>query len=129
MKNNKYILGTDTFNNKVFSVCLFDAENNTIVLSENIVGEKEFEERVEELTKYYNCSEIKEFEIKEPSKQRVYGKVPNISQALTDYLKTDKGKQAVKDYILEEACIDYNLVNELLTFGSKYRKLPKLKSV
>ena len=116
VKNNKYILGTDTFNNKVFSVCLFDAENNTIVLSENIVGEKEFEERVGELTKYYNCSEIKEFEIKEPSKQRVYGKVPNISQALTNYLKTDKGKQTVKDYILEQDCIDYSLVNELVNF-------------
>ena len=119
MKNTKYILGTDAFDDKVFSVCLFDAENNTIVISESIVGEKGFEKRVEELTKYYNCSEIKEFEIKELSKQRVYGKVPNISQALTDYLKTNKGKQTVKDYILEEDYIDYNLVNELLTFGSK----------
>ena len=54
MKNNKYILGTDAFDDKVFSVCLFDAENNTIVISESIVGEKGFEKRVEELTKYYN---------------------------------------------------------------------------
>jgi len=119
MKNNRYILGTDTFDDKVFSVCLFDAENNTIVLSESIIGEKEFEDRVEELEKFYNCSKIEEYEIKERSKDRVYGKVPNISQVLTDYLKTDKGKQAVKDYILEEDCIDYNLVNELLIFGSK----------
>ena len=49
MKNNKYILGTDTFDGKVFSVCLFDAENNAILISENIVGEKEFEEKVKEL--------------------------------------------------------------------------------
>lgn len=119
MKNNKYILGTDAFDDKVFSVCLFDAENNSILISENIVGEKEFEDRVKELEKFYNCCKIEEYEIKEPSKYRVYGKVPNISQTLIDYLKTDKGKQTVKDYILEEDCIDYNLVNELLTFGSK----------
>ena len=121
MKNSKYILGTDTFDNKVFAVCLFDAENNTILISENIFGEKDFEERVKELTKYYNCSEIKEFEIKEPTKYRVYEKIPNISKALSEYLKTDKGKQVVKDWIFEEDCIDYNLVNELLTFGSKYK--------
>ena len=119
MKNNKYILGTDTFDGKVFSVCLFDAENNAILISENIVGEKEFEEKVKELEKLYNCCKIEEYEIKELSKDRVYGKVPDISQALTNYLKTDKGKQTVKDYILEEDYIDYNLVNELLTFGSK----------
>ena len=116
MKNNKYILGTDAFDDKVFSVCLFDAENNTIVISESIVGEKEFEEKVKELEKLYNCCKIEEYEIKEPSKDRVYGKVPNISQALTDYLKTDKGKQTVRDYILEQDCIDYSLVNELINF-------------
>ncbi len=116
MKNNKYILGTDTFDNKVFSVCLFDAENNSILISENIVGEKEFEEKVKELEKLYNCCKIEECKIKEPIKDRVYGKVPNISQALTNYLKTDKGKQAVKDYILEQDCIDYSLVNELVNF-------------
>lgn len=119
MKNNRYILGTDTFDNKVFSVCLFDAENNTIVISESIVGEKEFEERIKELITLFNCCRIKEFEIKEPSKDRIYGKVPNISQALLEYLKTDKGKQALKDYLFEEGCIDYNLVNEMLTFVSK----------
>ena len=37
MKNNKYILGTDAFDDKVFSVCLFDAENNAILINENIV--------------------------------------------------------------------------------------------
>lgn len=115
MTNNRYILGTDSFDGKVFSVCLFDAENNTIVISENIVGEKEFEKKVEEIGKLYNCSKIEEFEIKEPSKDRIYGKVPNISQALSKYLKTDKGKQALKDYLFEEDCIDYNLVNEMLT--------------
>jgi len=114
--SNRYILGTDTFDDKIFSVCLFDAENNTILISENIVGEKEFEERVKELEKFYNCSKIEEYEIKELSKDRVYGKVPNISQALTNYLKTDKGKQAVKDYILEQDCIDCSLVNELVNF-------------
>lgn len=114
MKNTKYILGTDAFDDKVFSVCLFDAENNTIVLSESIIGEKEFEDKVKELETLYNCCKIEDYEIKEPSKDRVYGKVPNISQALTDYLKTDKGKQAVKDYILEQDCIDYSLVNELV---------------
>ena len=71
MKNNRYILGTDAFDDKVFSVCLFDAENNTIVLSENIVGEKEFEERVNQLSKHYNCSRIEEYEIQEETKNRV----------------------------------------------------------
>lgn len=110
--NNKYILGIDSFNNKVFSVCIFDAENNSIVISESGFDEKEFKKRVKELSKHYNCERIEEFEIKEPTKDRVYAKVPNISQAIGNYLKTDKGKQAMKEYINENDCIDYNLVEE-----------------
>ena len=109
---NKYILGIDSFDNKVFSVCIFDAENNSMVISENLSGKKEFKRRVKELSKHYNCKRIEEFEIKEPTRNRVYAKVPNISQAIGNYLKTDKGKQAIKEYINENDCIDYNLVEE-----------------
>lgn len=112
---NRYILGTNTFDNKVFAVCLFDAKNNAFLISENIVGEKEFKERVKELTALYNCSRIEEIEVKEPTKNRIYAKIPNISQALGDYLKTDKGKQVIRDYMFEENCINYNLVDEINT--------------
>ncbi len=82
MKNNKYILGTDAFDDKVFSVCLFDAENNTIVLSENIVGEKEFEEKVKELEK---C--IKEpFAMNPFSESRQYGEQKCLKEII-EYLK------------------------------------------
>ena len=117
--NNKYILGIDSFNNKVFSVCIFDVENNSFVISKSGFDEKEFKKWVKELSKHYNCERIEEFEIKEPTKDRVYAKVPSLSQAIENYLKTDKGKQAMKEYFTENNCIDYNLVEELINFKNK----------
>jgi len=114
--SNRYILGTDSFDDKVFAVCIFDAENDSVVISENIFGEKEFKKRVKELSKYYNCKRIEEVEIKEPVKNRIYAKVPNISQEIGNYLKTDKGKQTLKEYFNENNCIDYSLIEEFVNF-------------
>ena len=116
---SRYILGTDTFDNEVFAVCLFDVENNNVVISESIFGEKDFEKRVKELTEFYNCGRIEEFEIKEPSKNRVYAKIPSISQTIGNYFKTDKGKQVMKDYLYGEDCIDYGLLKEFKNFAQK----------
>ena len=77
--NSRYILGTDTFDSKVFAVCIFDAESNTIVISESVFGKKEFKKRVKELSNHYNCKRIEECEVKEPIKNRIYAKIPNIS--------------------------------------------------
>ena len=52
---DRYILATDTFDSKVFSVCVFDRQKDLVIISENIFGEKEFEERVNQLSKHYNC--------------------------------------------------------------------------
>ena len=65
---DRYILATDTFDSKVFSVCVFDRQNDLVIISENIFGEKEFEERVNQLSKHYNCSRIEEYEIQEETK-------------------------------------------------------------
>lgn len=119
MKENKYILGTDSFDNKVFSICLFDAENNSVVLSESMSSEQDFEKRVVELEKHYNYSRIEEAEVNKASKNRVYSKVPNISQAMGEYLKTDKGKNVLKDYLFETDTIDYKLIEELRNFKQR----------
>jgi len=114
---NRYLLATDTFDNKVFSVCLFDAENSKFIKSENIVGEKEFKKRVKQLSEYYNTSPIEEFELKEKPKSRVYTNIPRMSEAIVDFYKTDKGKEQLLKYLKEEDAIDLDLVEELVNFG------------
>lgn len=49
---DRYILATDTFNSKIFSICVFDRQKGLIVVSENIFCEKEFVQRINELSKH-----------------------------------------------------------------------------
>ena len=113
MENNKYILRTDSFDDKVFSICLFDEKNNSVRFSESMMDEREFEKRVVELEKHYNCYRIEEAEVNKVSKNRVYSRVPNISQAMGEYLRTDKGRNVFKDCLFETDAIDYKLIEEL----------------
>ena len=119
---DRYILATDTFNSKIFSICVFDRQKGLIVVSENIFCEKEFGQRINELSKHYSCSRIEEYEIREKSKNSIYTKVPSLEEAMVDYLNTEKGKHVVRDYIDEQDCIDYGLIEELLIFSRKYYK-------
>jgi hypothetical protein len=112
---NRYLLATDTFDNKVFSLCVFDREKEQFVLSDVISGEKEFEKRIEELSKYYDTVPIKEVEVKPKTTNRIYAKVPNLNKAIVDYLKTDKGR----GWLYEQGVIDMKLVDELLDFAQK----------
>lgn len=112
MENDRYIIATDTYDEIVFAVCVFDRREDLIVISESIFGEKEFEKRVKELSKYYNASTIKEYEEKTKSPNRVYAKIPHISELF----RTPNSKKLMLDYIIKNDALDYKLIEELLNF-------------
>jgi len=45
-------------------------------------------------------------------------KIPHISKAIADYMKTEKGKQALLDYIIEHDDFNYELINEIKNYGN-----------
>lgn len=110
---NKYIIATDTYDNKVFAVCIFNVDTQTIVVSENILGEEKFKKRIEELTKFYNPERVVEYI--EPVKPKTHYKIPHISESIAKY----KGKEAVLDFLKQEDCFDQGLINEILNFAKK----------
>jgi hypothetical protein len=112
MEKSRYVIGTDTYNDTVFSVCLFDRKEGLVVISESIFGEKEFEKRVQELSILYNSTAIKEYDKLVKTYNRTYAKIPHISELF----KTPNSKKLMLDYVIKNDAIDYKLIQEFLNF-------------
>jgi hypothetical protein len=118
---NRYILATDTFDNKVFSVCVFDREKEHYVVLDSVSSEKEFEKKVKKLSKQYNTVPIKEYDEKSTTVNRYYAEIPRLEEAIIHYFK-GKGNEKLLKYLHEEDAIDYMLIEEILNFAKNENK-------
>lgn len=105
---NRYILATHTYDDRVFSICVFDRETSSFIISESVVGKKEFKIRKEELLVYYNAIKADDIEISKEKSNKLTG-IPHISRALLNYIKSDK-------FVICESLIDKGLIEEMLNY-------------
>ena len=122
---NRYILATDTFDNKVFSIRVFDRQKEQFVITNTISGEKDFENKVQELSKQYNTVPIKEYDEKSTPVNRYYAKIPRMDEAIIHYFKGE-GKERLLNYLHEVDVIDYMLIEEMRVFAENNRTERKL---
>jgi len=107
---NRYILATDTYDNKVFSICVFDREINSFIISESIVGEKGFKKKEKELLECYNAVKADDIETLKEKSNKLTG-IPHISRSLLNYIKSDK-------FVICENLKDKELIEEMLSYGN-----------
>lgn len=101
MRSN-YIIGVDTLDDDVKAYCIMDTTTGFIVVCDSIRNdENKFWEEVEKSKKFYNAVEIKDFDLK-PTSEKVYSKIPNISEAINKFVLTEKGKELIINYLKDE---------------------------
>lgn len=102
MGNFKHIIGVDTLDDDVKAYCIMDITNGFVVVCDSIKNDEDkFWEEVEKSKKFYNAIEIKDFDLKTTS-EKVYSKIPNISEVINKFVLTEKGKELIKNYLKDE---------------------------
>lgn len=85
----KYYIGVDTCDSEKSTYCVMK-ENKTVVEINSLSDEKEFRERVEELSKHYNAEVLVENEavISDLNKKHKHVHLPRLSDAIIkEYFK------------------------------------------
>jgi hypothetical protein len=75
-------------------------------MDDNIFDEESIKKRIEVLQN----RNIRHFQI------------PHLYQCITDFMKTEKGKAVVWDYIVKNDALDYDLIDEILDYQTNNKK-------
>jgi len=111
----KYFLSTDS-SNGVHVLCII-REDGVVEVSKEFKDENLFIEEMNALAVFYGAIKVeeKEFDVKRYKHYRI----PSISQAMADFLKTEKGKQVTLEFLHKNDCLDWELLEELRNFKNE----------
>lgn len=69
-------------------------------MESNVFPVKEIQERIEYLK----------------NNPRKLGKIPSLTQCIAEFIQTEKGKQCIMDYIIEQDAFDHELIKEIKNY-------------
>jgi hypothetical protein len=70
-------------------------------MKSNVFPVKEIQERIEYLK----------------NNPRKLGKIPSLTQCIAEFIQTEKGKQCIMDYIIEQDAFNHKLIKEIENYG------------